>query len=254
LFNQLAQHLDAEQPVYALRARGLDGKTPPHATIEAMASAYIREIKTVQPQAPYYLTGFSLGGKIAYEMACQLQEAGEEIALLTALDTITKDGGDILEQVDPYLEDQPEEKDGAIPRWNRHSEALRALPLAEKALYMVKMVGRVTAVQTQRLINTRNPAMGNLAWSPYRRLRHFVRKAEKAYIPRPFSGKMVLIVTETSLNEFGDPADYWRRHVQGEVETVLIPGSHESIHYEPHVHILSEKLRELLDQAQMQSA
>lgn len=43
-------------------------------------------MKTVQPEGPYYLLGWSLGGNVAHAMATQLQQQGEEVALLVMLD------------------------------------------------------------------------------------------------------------------------------------------------------------------------
>jgi thioesterase domain-containing protein len=44
-------------------------------------------LRTVQPHGPYLLGGFSGGGITAYEMARQLEVAGERVALLVMLDT-----------------------------------------------------------------------------------------------------------------------------------------------------------------------
>eukprot|EP00494_Astrolonche_serrata_P016437 UN16603 len=65
----LAQLIGEERPFYGLQARGLYGDHAPHETFEAMASDYIAEIKTVQPEGPYILGGFSGGGITAYEIA-----------------------------------------------------------------------------------------------------------------------------------------------------------------------------------------
>ena len=83
----LAQLIGNDRPFYGLQARGLYGEHEPHATFEEMAVDYIKEIKTVQPEGPYILGGFSGGGITAYEIARQLIEAGEEVADLIFLDT-----------------------------------------------------------------------------------------------------------------------------------------------------------------------
>ena len=64
----LARSLGADQPVFGLRSYGLGGE-PPHYTIEDMAVHYLREIRTVQPKGPYFLSGYCFGGMVAYEMA-----------------------------------------------------------------------------------------------------------------------------------------------------------------------------------------
>ena len=57
------------QPFYGLQARGIDGVLEPHQSIEAMASAYLEEIRAVRPHGPYVLGGYSGGGLVAFEMA-----------------------------------------------------------------------------------------------------------------------------------------------------------------------------------------
>ena len=85
----LIPQLDAEQPLYGLRHRGVDGRLPPHATIPEMASEFLADIRRVQPSGPYYLAGFSGGGVAAYEMAQQLRSRGERVALLILLDAFS---------------------------------------------------------------------------------------------------------------------------------------------------------------------
>ncbi|MCP4401549.1 MAG: amino acid adenylation domain-containing protein [bacterium] len=83
----LTQCLGREQPFYGLQAVGLDGRTEPHNSIEAMAAHYIECLQTVRPSGPYLLGGHSLGGKVAFEMARQLRQQRHEVALLAIFDT-----------------------------------------------------------------------------------------------------------------------------------------------------------------------
>ena len=46
---------------------------------EEMASAYLDEIRSVQPKGPYLIGGFSGGGITAFEMAHQLREANGSV-------------------------------------------------------------------------------------------------------------------------------------------------------------------------------
>ncbi len=82
----LARYLGPDQPFYGLQAPGLDdGKF--YTRIEDIALHYIEEIQAVQPQGPYLLGGHSFGGKVAFEMAIQLQKQGHEVGLLAIFDT-----------------------------------------------------------------------------------------------------------------------------------------------------------------------
>ena len=83
----LAQLLGGDRPFWGLQARGLYGDAVPHATLAQAAADYIAEMRQVQAQGPYLIGGFSGGGLTAWEMARQLEGAGQEVALLALLDT-----------------------------------------------------------------------------------------------------------------------------------------------------------------------
>jgi thioesterase domain-containing protein len=99
-FYELAQGLGKEQPFYGLEAVGLDGKSKPYTKIEDMATHYIKEMQTVQPQGPYLLGGHSFGALVAFEMSQQLQKQGHEIALLAIFDMMAPHWFNKLKGVD----------------------------------------------------------------------------------------------------------------------------------------------------------
>lgn len=84
----IARHLGPEQPFYALRASGLENGESPLTRVEDMAALYISEILKIQPEGPYQLGGYSLGGVIAYEIAQQLTAAGRDVSLLVMFDSV----------------------------------------------------------------------------------------------------------------------------------------------------------------------
>jgi thioesterase domain-containing protein len=83
---QFLRHLGADQPVYGLHSRALAGQ-PPDLSIEAMAKHYVSEMRVVQDRGPYRLFGYCSGGLVAFEIARQLAQQGERIALLAMLNT-----------------------------------------------------------------------------------------------------------------------------------------------------------------------
>ncbi|AKD57253.1 hypothetical protein SD10_22520 [Spirosoma radiotolerans] len=87
LFNTLAKNMDADQPIYGLQAKGINGIDEPLSSIEAMATYYIDAIKVQNPTGPYSLAGYSFGGIIAYEMCRQLKQDGKEVKVLAMFDT-----------------------------------------------------------------------------------------------------------------------------------------------------------------------
>ena len=89
-YKLLAKYLDPELPVYGIRALGMDDNRTPHNRIEQMADAYIREMRSVQPEGPYFIAGLCTGGTVAFEMANMLSSQGLEIAFLGLIDSTAR--------------------------------------------------------------------------------------------------------------------------------------------------------------------
>ncbi|MGY4537884.1 amino acid adenylation domain-containing protein [Mucilaginibacter sp. UYNi724] len=87
LFNTLAKHMDAGQPVYGLQAKGLNGVDEPLSKMEDIAAHYVSSIMAQNPTGPYALAGYSFGGIIAYEMARQFEALNKEVRMLGMFDT-----------------------------------------------------------------------------------------------------------------------------------------------------------------------
>tara|TARA_R110000850_G_scaffold42454_22_gene108962 strand:+ start:182 stop:3883 length:3702 start_codon:yes stop_codon:yes gene_type:complete len=81
-----SRNLHAGQPVYGLRASDHYGAEVDR-SVQEMASRYTTAMKTLQPEGPYFLAGYCVGGWIAYEMAQQLAAQGERIEMLAMIDT-----------------------------------------------------------------------------------------------------------------------------------------------------------------------
>lgn len=98
VYEELASKIN--RPFYACAAKGwLTRKKAIHG-IENMSRFYIELIKRVQPEGPYELGGYSLGGIIAYEVARQLQESGEQVKNVVMVDAIFDKDGNTKEQND----------------------------------------------------------------------------------------------------------------------------------------------------------
>ena len=88
-FIGLAGQMRDDQPVYALQAQALLTGQAALLRLEDMAAYYVREVREVQARGPYHLLGYSFGGTVVVEMARQLREAGETVALVAMLDART---------------------------------------------------------------------------------------------------------------------------------------------------------------------
>lgn len=81
----LARHLGTDQPFFALSPHGRDGERMPFA-IETMAADHLKTLREVQRRGPYLLGGFCTSAVVAWEMGCQLREAGEAVDLLVIME------------------------------------------------------------------------------------------------------------------------------------------------------------------------
>ena len=87
MFHSMVSYLDPERPLYGIQAIGLDGSDQAIHSIEHIASIYITDMRAENPDGPYALLGYSLGGMIALEMAKQLKALGKKVTMLGMIDT-----------------------------------------------------------------------------------------------------------------------------------------------------------------------
>ncbi len=206
--------LEPGRPFYGFFHQGEDGRPLRYTTVEDIARHFIKEMREARPHGPYLLTGYSFGGLVAYEMACQLQAMGESVPFLGLFDTYA-----------PHV----------------HDEVLRN----DSHWYdMLKKGPMRTAIRA--LFN-------NGAVLPMR-LRHFniidtYDQAIARYRPGRFDGKIILFRAEgTDLsNDLG-----WGRH--GDVEVVVVPGDHYTMIKEPAISTLVQRLENKLHAAEHQAA
>lgn len=86
VYHELSDNLGADQPVYGVVSPGVFGEALP-GTLEELASRLIQDIKYVQPEGPYQVIGYCSGGTVAFEVAQQLQAAGDDVSLLSCVET-----------------------------------------------------------------------------------------------------------------------------------------------------------------------
>ncbi|MFD5826747.1 amino acid adenylation domain-containing protein [Lentzea sp. NPDC060358] len=97
----LLPHVDPRRPVYALQARGLTDPASMPGTVEEMAADYLGRIRSVQPEGPYHLLGWSFGAVVVHAIAQLLHPS--EVGLLALLD-----GYPETEEHAPVSPDDPE--------------------------------------------------------------------------------------------------------------------------------------------------
>jgi amino acid adenylation domain-containing protein len=85
-YAQLASDLAGTFRVYGMEAPGLTDADANAGSLAGLVQDYTRRIRQVQPDGPYRLAGWSMGGVIAFEIARRLEQAGAEVCLLVLLD------------------------------------------------------------------------------------------------------------------------------------------------------------------------
>jgi pimeloyl-ACP methyl ester carboxylesterase len=106
---ELVRQLAPELAVYGITA---DLRTQP--PLAAVAGRYLRQLRRVQAAGPYHLVGWSAGGLLAYEMACQLRRLGQpvgSVAVLNAQRPVDSAAGRRAVALAHY---QPSAYDGAV--------------------------------------------------------------------------------------------------------------------------------------------
>ncbi len=233
-YRDLARHLGGDQPFFGLQARGLSGEAPPQDTVEEMAAHYIDTMRSVQPVGPYRLAGWSLGGNLAFEMARQLREQGDEVALLALLDAgaLPPDEQAAIDDFLPIIM-------GMFPaEENLPLEALRQLPPREQLDYFLKRAAEARLVDdvpgTTQAQHVFDVFRANL-------------KAMLDYRPVEADVAITLFrAAEQTSKLAADPALGWSAYAKRGVDVHTVPGDHVHMVREPQVqHLAAELLASL---------
>ena len=203
--------LNSQRPVYALQAQGLDGERPPLQRVEEIAASYVEQMRKVQVTGPYEIAGFSFGGLVAFEMAQQLQRAGEQTSCLVLLDTY-------VEQDRPWS--------AWMMHWcNRAWRKLGKLPASQLPGYLA---GRVTDTLKSHIERLRQPQATDAAPPPAPlQVYDKMMAAMGAYRPQPYDGGPVLYIrAEDQIGGYFDPLPFWQSVVRGGLTVVEVPGGH----------------------------
>jgi thioesterase domain-containing protein len=235
IYKALAGHLRPAVRLYGLQAPGVMDAEPPLRSIEAMARRYVLELRVEQPNGPYHIGGYSLGGGIAYEMANILVREGQEVATLLLIDCAPP--GMMLSYVlDPRLVTFFARVIGIPLR----EEDVPELSYDETILYVARRVVRETVAY-----GTEDEIVAFL----HRALRLLVvmRQAWERYKPRPYRGALVFLKASEGLGKNDDRSNRdlvsgWRSLVEGPITVDDVPGTHETIVLEPNLRELARML------------
>ncbi|HKH46949.1 MAG TPA: amino acid adenylation domain-containing protein [Thermoanaerobaculia bacterium] len=233
-YRDLAAGLGRDRPIYGLQPLGERRDQQPLSRVEDMAAFYLKAIRQVQPRGPYLLAGWSFGGYVAFEMARQLVDAGEQVDLLAMLDTGIWPRGaepDDSEHLRAFVTNHMPEVLPAFPQQAGLEEQIRYL--AEEA----KRIGTLPSdVGSEDVRCYFNLYMTNV-------------RAAHWYTPAAYSGR-VTVFRALEGEPHPDPEYGWGLLALEGVDIIPVPGSHATLLSPPHVAVLAESLRGCLERVE----
>jgi thioesterase domain-containing protein/aryl carrier-like protein len=252
----LGRYLGEDQPLYSFQANNLD-VVEPATRIKDMASHYIQAMQTIQPQGPYLLGGHSLGSIVAFEMATQLVHQGHQVALLAMIDMSAPTSQDKQTRI--------ERLDWDHARWL--IEAIKAVEVSLSTNIDISYdTLRSLSIEEQLKLVLQHFKMVNILPpnAEITQLKNIVQalKANSLslinYVPQhTYPGRITLIrASEIPLERLNsklsdisqNSAMGWEEYSCEPVDVHFVPGNHVTMMAEPHVQVLSERLKGCIQQ------
>jgi thioesterase domain-containing protein len=206
-----------------------------------MATQYLEAMLKVQPEGPYFLGGWSMGGAVAFEMAQQLRVRGERVAVLALLDSYApvydeRRSKDDLMVLKNFALDLGIALDHLDPPDN-----LRALELDE---LLARLLEHSIAAE---IVDS------SFGVKQFRNLFQVFRsnnRAFESYFPRTYPDRIQLFIAGDKSAGVAEAQTKGWSELAGEVETHVIAGDHYTILRNPNVEKLAEELTACLQEAQ----
>jgi thioesterase domain-containing protein/acyl carrier protein len=238
-YKDLAQYLGDDQPFYGVQAREPDNGLVFHTEIEAMAREYVAAIRRLQPTGPYFLGGWSMGGVIAFEMARQLQQQQQQIAMLALIDANPPNHEE--REFDWRVLLAMFAFDLGLTRGTisiRVEEMARSQQMVQlRSLWLeAKRAGVVpsdmTLVEFRKLFDTFKINADTL----------------RRYRPGEYQGRITLFCGRDDVG-VAEPLKDWETFATEGVDVHIVPGDHFSMIREPNVQALGAELGNCIDEA-----
>jgi thioesterase domain-containing protein/acyl carrier protein len=250
-YRELVSRLQPDQTVYGCEAPVGEHSGPALRTIEELAAHHVRQMRQKQPTGPYFVCGLCWAGPVAFEMACQLRAAGEEVGLVALIDS-------------PF----PGPDRTRPLHWRARSRARKLWRLFVKNLRRLGELEwrAVPGFLRQRSVNIAMRIAGTAAfrWSvrlrrpllpAFREMRGVLLHAGWDYRPRPYPGRITLFrAVGNGASRGPDPLSGWNQVAAGGVEIYEVAGDHNTMMREPHVESLSVQLSACLERGRAEIA
>ena len=244
VFHALATGLDADQPVYGLQARGLNGLEEPFDNMEEIAAYYVGEILEQNPLGPFNLAGYSFGGIVAFEMAKQLKAAGKEVNMLAIFDT----NADHSYHFDDWTLKMSKKFKRQFPKLKFILSSFRKYP-AETLSYQFNFLKNkcIRLIANAGLLKKNADEEEHLDFAD--KINHKHDLAFEKYKLGPYNGSIDLFRVKSRMY-FLDDLVYlgWKPYALQGIEIHEISGDHKTFLLAPNVQELSRVLSRILNE------
>jgi thioesterase domain-containing protein len=243
-YRDLSRCLGPDQPFFALQARGLNGQ-PSHPSIEAMAAHYLEVLRSVQPVGPYRIGGYCMGAFVAFEMAQQLRERGEAVALLALF------VGHASEPRERSFLDRAAGVVGRLAARLGQARALRGrarlASLAASGRDLVRALAAAGRSGAWRLAHGILDGAPDLPAWLLRDVAEMNLQAARSYRPSNYPGRMTVFLSGDLPPGYSlDPAVDLDGLLARDLDVMRVPGTTDTMMKEPHVVELGRLLRSCL--------
>ncbi|MFO1460675.1 MAG: amino acid adenylation domain-containing protein [Verrucomicrobiota bacterium] len=222
---KLATAIGAHRPYFdGLQYPGLDGRCQPLTSTEAIAEAMESQIQEIHPEGPLWLSGYSFGGAVAYELARRFKSRGRTVECVVLFDTCAP---------------------GTLRR-NSFPAFLRLVagqgPGAAGRLVLRKLTEFVQgAIHRAR----------RGRWSPEERVEMASLQAHFQFQPAPYDGRVVLLQATIPVPQHTgfwvlDSMNGWQPFAGPSFEFVRLACDHHGVFLEPVAPVVLEAVDSLL--------
>ncbi|MGJ8639255.1 MAG: thioesterase domain-containing protein [Opitutaceae bacterium] len=211
----LVKSYPSDRTIYGLQGIGVDRKELFQGSFEEIAKIYVDEIFEAQPEGPYHLLGYSLGGWIAYAVAQEIRSRGKEVGCLALLDTQISMGL-------PWYHRLPHTLERYGRKGLRHIRVLKSTPSGRRMRYIGE---RWKSLKVRFLGAGVSHSVRKDSDEHIEKEKHLPSFEEVGahYLPSAFYGDMDLFVCEGSRNY---RYWFWKFLVKGEVRIHQTQGNH----------------------------
>ncbi|HEU5374409.1 MAG TPA: alpha/beta fold hydrolase, partial [Ktedonobacteraceae bacterium] len=248
MYRALANSLSKDLPIYGLQSQAIEGTLPEHESIEAMAREYTVALRRQQPEGPYYLLGWSMGGAIAMAVASELERAQQKVAFVGLLDTYLTSAEEMPPEVDPLhglglvMEAALARTAVILSQEERESlqQTVLALPDQEKIPYVLAW-GKERQVLPEGLSLEVLLAQASLANTH----RVLFNEYTAPIIDAPLAIWWAREPLDGSENETPGHTN-WEIYTKGGIQEKTVEGNHFTMISSSHVQVVAQQLQELL--------